>query len=200
MVHRPLRKNYNLWLFVCLLPVVLLLLSALLVAKSGWLQSALLSAHSEHPVEAKGEYMALVSDSYQPSARFTANEAAHMRDVDALFRTLEFLLLGLMVVLAGLGYLVRSELRRALVWGGGILFILLFISSVVSFDPLFDVFHRVFFPQGNFAFPPGSLLIAYYPESYFAANAFWMGVVAFVLSLASITAGWMIGRRHRAQS
>jgi uncharacterized membrane protein len=44
------------------------------------------------------------------------------------------------------------------------------VAAVVAFDPLFLLFHEVFFPQGNFLFAPDSNLLAVYPDEY------WYGV------------------------
>jgi uncharacterized membrane protein len=48
------------------------------------------------------------------------------------------------------------------------------VAAAVAFDPLFLLFHEVFFPQGNFLFAPDSNLIRLYPEWY------WQGVTAGV--------------------
>jgi uncharacterized membrane protein len=49
------------------------------------------------------------------------------------------------------------------------------VAAGVAFDPLFLLFHEVFFPQGNFLFDPAtSNLIRLYPEWY------WQGITAGV--------------------
>jgi uncharacterized membrane protein len=49
------------------------------------------------------------------------------------------------------------------------------VAAAVAFDPLFLLFHEVFFPQGNFLFDPAtSNLIRLYPEWY------WQGITAGV--------------------
>ena len=61
------------------------------------------------------------------------------------------------------------------------------IAAAVAFDPLFLLFHEVFFPQGNFLFAPESNLIRLYPEWY------WQGVTAGVglsfIAVALLVAG-----------
>ena len=47
---------------------------------------------------------------------------------------------------------------------------LIAVAAIVAFDPLFLLFHEVFFPQGNFLFGPDSNLLAVYPDEY------WYGV------------------------
>jgi len=61
------------------------------------------------------------------------------------------------------------------------------IAAALAFDPLFLLFHEIFFPQGNFLFDPAtSNLLRLYPEWY------WQGITAGVgvsfIGLALITA------------
>jgi uncharacterized membrane protein len=49
------------------------------------------------------------------------------------------------------------------------------IAAALAFEPLFLLFHRIFFPQGNFLFDPStSNLIRLYPDWY------WQGITALV--------------------
>ena len=61
------------------------------------------------------------------------------------------------------------------------------VAAAVAFDPLFLLFHEVFFPQGNFLFAPDSNLIRLYPEWY------WQGITAGVglsfIAVALLVAG-----------
>jgi uncharacterized membrane protein len=62
------------------------------------------------------------------------------------------------------------------------------VAAAVAFDPLFLLFHDVFFPQGNFLFDPAtSNLIRLYPEWY------WQGITAGVglsfIAVAILLAG-----------
>jgi uncharacterized membrane protein len=61
------------------------------------------------------------------------------------------------------------------------------VLAVVAFDQLFLLFHELFFPQGNFLFPPDSNLIRLYPEWY------WQGITAGVgvsfIAVALLAAG-----------
>jgi len=46
-------------------------------------------------------------------------------------------------------------------------FILLLYLLGNNFPVLFDNFHRMFFPQGNYSFPIGSLIINIFPFGFF---------------------------------
>jgi hypothetical protein len=110
---------------------------------------------------------------------FTADEYAHMADVRAVFRGAEYAAaLGLFVMI----FRVQRARRRGdalrLVRAGTLtatgIVAAIGIAAALAFDPLFLLFHEVFFPQGNFLFAPNSNLIRLYPEWY------WQGVTAGV--------------------
>jgi len=108
------------------------------------------------------------------------NEISHMSDVSVLLDKVEVLWVLATVVMATVLVKKKEEFRyivrlgiRMITRGGAILL----ASAVLAWRPFFDTFHKVFFPQGNWAFPAESLLINIYPE------IFWqiMIIVIFVL-------------------
>ncbi|MDQ3870716.1 MAG: DUF1461 domain-containing protein [Chloroflexota bacterium] len=128
------------------------------------------------------------------------SEAAHLRDVRGVL--LAFLALGALS-LAGLLAAFAREGHRPWPWraaslGGGALAATLAavgVVALVSFDAGFELFHRVFFPGGNWAFDPTSQrLVQLYPL------AFWQ-LTSGALSVAAMTGGaivwWVAGRRAR---
>ncbi|MHB8631297.1 MAG: lipoprotein intramolecular transacylase Lit, partial [Candidatus Limnocylindria bacterium] len=76
--------------------------------------------------------------------------------------------------------------------------VLVAIAAAVAFDPLFLLFHELFFPQGNFLFGPESNLIAMYPDAYWYGVtmriAVTLVVAAAVIAVAA-TAALRRGRR-----
>jgi len=72
------------------------------------------------------------------------------------------------------------------------------IAAVVAFDPLFLVFHEVFFPQGNFLFPANSNLLAMYPDPYWYGVTLRVGLT-FVAAMAvvAITSAATLRRARR---
>ena len=111
---------------------------------------------------------------------FTPDEYAHMADVRAVFRGAELLAL-LAVVVAGFrvvrargrGDALRLARAGSLIAAG--IVAVVGVASAVAFDPLFLLFHQIFFPQGNFLFDPAtSNLLRLYPEWY------WQGITAGV--------------------
>jgi len=111
---------------------------------------------------------------------FTADEYAHMADVRAVFRGAE--IAAVLALFVG-GYRISRARRRGtalrLVRAGALvaagIVAVIGVAAALAFDPLFLLFHDVFFPQGNFLFDPAtSNLLRLYPEWY------WQGVTAGV--------------------
>jgi integral membrane protein (TIGR01906 family) len=135
------------------------------------------------------------------STFFTGDEVAHMTDVRAVFRGAEGA--GVLALFVGAFRIERARRRGgalrlvragALASAGVVTFIGL--AAAVAFDPLFLLFHDVFFPQGNFLFDPAtSNLLRLYPEWY------WQGITAGVgasfIALALLTAVMTHRALHR---
>ena len=108
---------------------------------------------------------------------FTSDEYAHMVDVRRVFVAFRLAaaaagILGLVLVTRAGGRRRRAALLlirdAALAAAAGVA--LVAFGAAIAFDPLFLLFHKVFFPQGNFLFGPDSNLLAVYPDQY------WYGV------------------------
>ena len=123
---------------------------------------------------------------------FTSDEYAHMADVRSVFRGAEYAAVLALVVAAfriararQRGEALRLVRAGALIAAG--IVALIGVAAAVAFDPLFLLFHEVFFPQGNFLFGPDSNLIRLYPEWY------WQGITAGVglsfIAVAVLVAG-----------
>ncbi|CAN5692528.1 hypothetical protein BH24CHL8_BH24CHL8_09200 [soil metagenome] len=130
---------------------------------------------------------------------FDASEASHLRDARAL--------LYVFLATAALGCaLVVSSLmrgRRDLAWrrvgrGGGALaagIVVLGVVALFAFEPAFELFHRIFFPGGNWAFDPGSQrLVQLYPLPFWRYVSALVGAIAAVLGAGT----WWLARRRAA--
>jgi hypothetical protein len=136
--------------------------------------------------------------SYGTGPLFTADEYAHMADVRAVFRGAE--VAAVLALFVG-GYRISRARRRGealrLVRAGAFvaagIVAIVGLAAAVAFDPLFLLFHDVFFPQGNFLFDPAtSNLLRLYPEWY------WQGITAGVgvsFVAVALVAAWT---SHRA--
>lgn len=128
------------------------------------------------------------------------DEAAHMRDARLVFYG--FLALSALSV-AFVGVVLVRDPRDPLSWlavarGGlwlAMVLVALGIFAAFAFDTAFELFHRIFFPEGNWAFPPTSTLIRLYPTGFFELSAAALGA----LGVSGGLAVWVLGRRRIAQ-
>jgi uncharacterized membrane protein len=92
---------------------------------------------------------------------------------------------------------MRSRLVRDAAIAAGAGTAIVAAGAAVAFDPLFLLFHEVFFPQGNFLFGPDSNLLVLYPEPYWYGVTLRIGLafVALMAALATVMAATL--RRTR---
>lgn len=135
---------------------------------------------------------------------YDASEVEHLRDVRQLL-WLTFLAATLALV-AILVVLERSadgdEIIAAIGLGGAMTAVLVVVAGVVgvlAFDPLFELFHRVFFPQGDWAFDPGrQRLVQLYPFAFWQIMAAALGALMAVLGVVTwVGARWTLTRHRR---
>lgn len=131
---------------------------------------------------------------------YGGDEAAHLRDVRLVL--LSFLGIVLVSSLALAGALLRhrghTQVWRALARGGALLagvVLALGLLAAVAFELVFEIFHRVLFPGGNWAFDPTSQrLVQLYPLPFWQLTGAALGLLAVGLGLAT----WLLGRRRAA--
>jgi integral membrane protein (TIGR01906 family) len=149
-----------------------------------------------------GTWSALAPDG---SPFFGPTEVQHLRDVRQLL-WLTFLL-GSLALLAIVVLVVRSADRDQVVaavgLGGAVVaatVVVVGLVGVLAFDPLFELFHQVFFPQGDWAFDPGSQrLVQLYPFRFWQLMAAALGVLMVLLGVGVwLAARWILGRDRRA--
>jgi integral membrane protein (TIGR01906 family) len=138
------------------------------------------------------------------SELYDASEIAHLRDVRQLL-WLTFLVAALALV-ALLVVLQRSadteEVIAAIGLGGALVSVGVVVLGVVgalAFDPLFELFHQVFFPQGDWAFDPGTQrLVQLYPLAFWQLMGLLLGVLIVVLGILTWLAAH-VARTRREQ-
>jgi hypothetical protein len=121
---------------------------------------------------------------------YDASEAGHMGDVRVVLNGfLALALLSLLVVAA----LAARGRRDPSVWraisrgslGVAVAIGVAGLFSVVAFDRAFELFHRVLFPGGNWAFDPGrQRLVQLYPIGFWQLTSAAFGVLAIAGGLA----------------
>jgi integral membrane protein (TIGR01906 family) len=123
-------------------------------------------------------------------------EAAHLADARLLFLLLIGAGVMAAVIVAGAVTRARGEVWpwRAISRGGLVLAVGLVVVGagfLVAFDYAFELFHRLFFPGGNWEFDPTTQwIVRLYPV------AFWQLAVGAlgVLGIAGGLAAWWVGR------
>ena len=128
---------------------------------------------------------------FDADVRFTDDEYGHMADVRRVFDAARFLVpVGLVVLIVRLqraraqGAAVMWRLVRDGALLSAAIVALIGLAAVVAFEPLFLLFHYVFFPQGNFLFDPAtSNLVRLYPEWYWEGITLRVGLSYLVVAM-----------------
>jgi integral membrane protein (TIGR01906 family) len=133
---------------------------------------------------------------------FNETEISHLNDVRILLKKLLavfyisialFTLLTILLVEKNLKRFLKNISLSALISSAILisLFILLYFFGN-NFWALFEKFHYIFFPQGNWAFPEGSLIITIFPFGFFSDFFYKLITVSLVISVA-LLAGAIAG-------
>jgi integral membrane protein (TIGR01906 family) len=131
-----------------------------------------------------------------------AREQGHMRDVRTVFLGLWWLAALSVVVLA----LAARRRDRGATWravrrgslGLSVAVVALGVGSLVAFDTMFELFHRVFFPAGSYTFDPTTeRLVQLFPFQFWEETAFVVGVAIVAIALAVAI---VAGRRQAPES
>jgi len=124
---------------------------------------------------------------------FNKNEISHLNDVRVLLKKIIFIFyvsLALFLIL-----LIVIFEKKYLFYIKNIGYIFLFSSCVLifflvslyflgnNFPYLFENFHYIFFPQGNWAFPENTLIITIFPFGFFYDFFFKLLGSSFIISI-----------------
>lgn len=119
---------------------------------------------------------------------FDESEKSHLNDVKDLINKGEILLRMLSLVnillLSFILFKKENELSKIMILSSisGMIVIIPFIF--LNFSGLFNRFHLIFFPQGNWQFSVNSSLIQLFPEAFFydaAANILIIAAITFII-------------------
>lgn len=128
---------------------------------------------------------------------FSADEAAHLRDVRLVLYVFLALAIGSAGLLAWSSRRHSSDPRiwRSISRGGAALAVTLVALgafAALAFGIAFELFHRILFPGGNWAFSEDSLLIRLYPYGFWQLSAAAFGVLGILVGLIA----WFVARRR----
>lgn len=123
---------------------------------------------------------------------FTPREISHLADVKMTIGMVRWGFAAVLAVLAALAFINGRAFRTVCLWAPGI-FLGIGATVVVAyftfgFQIVGSVFHRVFFPQGNWAFPFNSLIITLYGTGEMVIGTVFVLAMAlfFLLVIAGV--------------
>jgi integral membrane protein (TIGR01906 family) len=117
--------------------------------------------------------MDFLNDKQELNLNYTSSEASHLEDVKKVMNFIDYLFyLSLIIITFIITYYKRNkeQLKKLLKYGGITTLIsigIILILSLFAFNTTFTIFHKIFFPQGNWIFPSDSLLIQTFPIEFF---------------------------------
>lgn len=124
--------------------------------------------------QANNVYLFLQNKSYLIED-FNHSEKSHLEDVKQIFSLSEkiFFISTISFVLLSLIFIYRKKyflfFRSIFYWSvlSLIFTFLILLFLLYNFDYSFEIFHRIFFPQWNWSFPPDSLIINIFNQNFF---------------------------------
>ncbi len=123
----------------------------------------------------------------------TPSEFSHIQDVQKIYMYLPFLVpLLIAITFVILKHKTREE-KVQLIQFAQIDLIILMVLSIPFFTIFFEYFHKLLFPQGNWAFPVDSTLIRLYPED------FWKTCLTIIIATTFIETGLLVQLLKRAK-
>lgn len=131
------------------------------------------------------------------SAFYAAAEVAHLRDARTLLLVFETLALASVVVVvwSAARRQAWAQIRRGAT-GLAIGIVVIGVVGFLAFEPVFELFHEVFFPGGNWAFDPrNSHMVQLYPYDFWQLTAGTLGL----LGLIGAAVIWAVARRRAAE-
>lgn len=128
---------------------------------------------------------------------FLSSEVGHMSDVKMVlwWATLGTLLLVVLALLASRSLRNRAPgvIRKSL-FAGALIALVLMISlgvlGALGWETLFETFHHVLFPQGNWQFRMSDTLIRLYPPQFWVDAAIAVAAITLLISLLLLALTW----------
>ena len=126
-------------------------------------------------------------DGDELNLNYTTSEFSHLEDVKSVMNFIDYLFyLSLIIITFIITYYKRNkeQLKKLFKYGGITTLVtvgLILLFALISFNSTFTIFHRIFFPQGNWIFPSDSLLIQTFPIEFFMGISLKMFLLSLVL-------------------
>jgi integral membrane protein (TIGR01906 family) len=132
---------------------------------------------------------------------YTESEQSHLQDVQKVMNFIDYLFyFSLLVITLIITYYKKDKQQlKKLFFYAGITVILvvgiILLLSLLNFNSSFTLFHKIFFPQGNWIFPLNSLLIQTFPLQFFTSISRNIFITTLILGIIFILLSkWLIKR------
>ncbi|MEM2916519.1 MAG: DUF1461 domain-containing protein [Candidatus Woesearchaeota archaeon] len=124
---------------------------------------------------------------------FDNNEKSHLADVKHVISLFRWISLALLVIFLAL--MMKADTAQVFRKGFFVLILFVLILAFIPFDAVFTIFHKIFFPRGNWMFPEGSMLILLYPAEFFRAFFAYVISIALVFSAIFALFGYIVNHQ-----
>lgn len=161
------------------------------------LQTELIEKYSKR--ENKVEEQTEVLDFFETgnlSLNLTPLEKSHMNDVRNLNQKFKIFIIILMIIVSVL-IIINKQIHEILFKLWIPLLTTILITGVIYLFPnfSFEIFHKIFFPQGNYTFTYNSLLISLYPQEYFFELFYTIMLRTILLIIPLIIIGYYLKKK-----
>ena len=180
------KKRLAVIIFTVLLPFLLLLLSYQLVF-----------AFTEYTPDQQST-IDYLNNKGELKPDYVAEESSHLKDVKGVMKIMDHLFYALLLVcslMATYFYRNKKGLPALFLYGGIAslsLAVIFIIFTLLNFDLMFNLFHQLFFPQGNWTFPFDALLIQTFPLDFFISIAQKILLLYAVTAIFFIVGGFFL--------
>ena len=111
-------------------------------------------------------------------------EIKHLQDVKkAINASTLLLILSFFIVLLYILFHKKKGLKEIFLFSHSFIFIIAIFLVILPFTPLFDLFHKLMFHPGSWLFPANSVLIKFYPETFFQDFAKFVIITSLITCL-----------------
>ena len=141
--------------------------------------------------------MNFLNDKGELELDYTINEKSHLQDVKQVMNNFNYLFyFSLLILTLIITYYKKDQkqLKKLFKFGGittVISLLVLLILILINFNYTFTIFHKLFFPQGNWIFVADSLLIQTFPIEFFIK----ISRIIFIQALILGSVSWFITKK-----
>ena len=189
--HISFMKNYATKLFYVFFPLLLIILSYKVAVLTKDINPA------------QQNILNFLEEKEDIQINLTSNEMSHLEDVRKVFKIVDaFFYLSILISSLALIRYKKDKLKELFKKSGIItvsIVSFLGLLGIISFNYLFTIFHKIFFPQGNWQFPIESLLIKTFPLEFFQMISLKIFIFGLFFGILFILTGILLMNDHKSK-